>query len=345
MSAAQVPHPGRRGRAPTTCSSAVGCWCELPPLLGAATRVAVIHPPTLAAAAEAVRDTLTAQGFADPPDRGARRRGRAKTADGRRPVLGRARGGGLHPYRRRRRRRRRCDDRPGRLRRGRWLRGVRSVQVPTTLLGMVDAAVGGKTGINTAAGKNLVGAFHPPAGVLCDLDALETLPPDDYVAGLAEVVKCGFIADPAILDLIEADPAAAAKTRKPGRARARSSARSHQGRRRGRRTSPSRGCARSSTTATPSGTRSRRSRATAGATVRPSASAWSSPPSWPGSPAASTNRPPPGTAACWSCSACRRRTTGRWAGLLEAMRVDKKTRGDRCGSSCWTGWPGPVGVD
>ena len=60
-----------------------------------------------------------------------------------------------------------------------WLRGVRVVQVPTTLLGMVDAAVGGKTGINTAEGKNLVGAFHPPAGVLCDLATLETLPRAD----------------------------------------------------------------------------------------------------------------------------------------------------------------------
>jgi 3-dehydroquinate synthase len=84
-----------------------------------------------------------------------------------------------------------------------WLRGVRWVPVPTSLLGMVDAAVGGKTGVNTAAGKNLVGAFHPPAGVLCDLAMLDTLPPVDLVAGLAEVVKCGFIADPVILDLIE----------------------------------------------------------------------------------------------------------------------------------------------
>jgi 3-dehydroquinate synthase len=91
-----------------------------------------------------------------------------------------------------------------------WLRGVRYVPVPTSLLGMVDAAVGGKTGVNTAAGKNLVGAFHPPAGVLCDLSTLDTLPPVDLVAGLAEVVKCGFIADPAILDLIEGDHAAAA---------------------------------------------------------------------------------------------------------------------------------------
>jgi 3-dehydroquinate synthase len=79
------------------------------------------------------------------------------------------------------------------------------VHLPTTLLGMVDAAVGGKTGIDVAAGKNLVGAFHPPAGVLCDLTALDTLPPADYRAGLAEVVKCGFIADPGILALLERD--------------------------------------------------------------------------------------------------------------------------------------------
>jgi 3-dehydroquinate synthase len=84
-----------------------------------------------------------------------------------------------------------------------WLRGVRWVPVSTSLLGMVDAAVGGKTGINTAAGKNLVGAFHPPVGVLCDLETLDSLPPVDLTAGLAEVVKCGFIADPEILRLIE----------------------------------------------------------------------------------------------------------------------------------------------
>ncbi|GMA39941.1 3-dehydroquinate synthase [Mobilicoccus caccae] len=90
-----------------------------------------------------------------------------------------------------------------------WLRGVPLINVPTTLLGMVDAAVGGKTGINTAEGKNLVGSFHPPAGVLCDLDVLATLPRADLAAGLAEVVKGGFIGDPVILDLVEADPAAA----------------------------------------------------------------------------------------------------------------------------------------
>ncbi|MFD5446269.1 3-dehydroquinate synthase [Streptomyces tendae] len=90
-----------------------------------------------------------------------------------------------------------------------WLRGVRWIAVPTTVLAMVDAAVGGKTGINTAEGKNLVGSFHPPAGVLCDLAALDSLPVNDYVSGLAEVIKAGFIADPAILDLIESDPQAA----------------------------------------------------------------------------------------------------------------------------------------
>lgn len=87
-----------------------------------------------------------------------------------------------------------------------WLRGVRWIAIPTTVLGMVDAAVGGKTGINTAEGKNLVGAFHPPAGVLCDLAALDSLPVHDYVSGMAEIIKAGFIADPVILDLVEADP-------------------------------------------------------------------------------------------------------------------------------------------
>jgi 3-dehydroquinate synthase len=96
-----------------------------------------------------------------------------------------------------------------------WLRGVRWVPVATSLLGMVDAAVGGKTGVNTDAGKNLVGAFHPPAGVLCDLATVDSLEHTDLVAGLAEVVKCGFIADPDILSLIEADPAGAADPRSP----------------------------------------------------------------------------------------------------------------------------------
>jgi 3-dehydroquinate synthase len=96
-----------------------------------------------------------------------------------------------------------------------WLRGVRVVHVPTTLLAMVDAAVGGKTGINTGAGKNLVGAFHEPAGVLCDLSLLTTLPRAELVAGLGEVVKCGFVADPRILDLVEATEPAALTAESP----------------------------------------------------------------------------------------------------------------------------------
>ena len=88
-----------------------------------------------------------------------------------------------------------------------WLRGVPVVQVPTTLLAMVDAAVGGKTGIDTPAGKNLVGAFHPPAAVIADLEMLSTLPAAELRAGLGEVIKCGLIADSVILDRVLADPA------------------------------------------------------------------------------------------------------------------------------------------
>lgn len=88
-----------------------------------------------------------------------------------------------------------------------WLRGVDVLQIPTTVAAMVDAAVGGKTGINTSEGKNLVGAFHPPIGVVADLDVLAGLPANDVIAGLAEVVKGGFIADERILEVIEQDPA------------------------------------------------------------------------------------------------------------------------------------------
>lgn len=94
-----------------------------------------------------------------------------------------------------------------------WLRGIRVVQMPTTLLGMVDAAVGGKTGINTVAGKNLVGAFWSPSGVLCDVDTLLTLPRPDLIAGMAEIVKIGFVRDTTILDDVERDPTAATDPR------------------------------------------------------------------------------------------------------------------------------------
>ena len=202
------------------------------------------------------------------------------------------------------------------------------VAVPTTLLAMVDAAVGGKTGINTAEGKNLVGAFHPPAGVLCDLAALDSLPVNDYVSGLAEVIKAGFIADPAILDLIEADPQAA-RTPTARTPPSSSSARSRSRPTWSPPTSRSRVCARSSTTGTPSPTPSRRTSATSGGTARPSPSAWSSPPNWAGSPAAWTTRPPTGTARCWSPSGLPLTYRGdQWPKLLETMKVDKKSRGD-----------------
>jgi len=94
-----------------------------------------------------------------------------------------------------------------------WLRGVEVVQVPTTVLGMVDAAVGGKTGINTNEGKNLVGAFWPPHAVVCDLDLLDSLSANERTAGFAEVVKAGFIRHPEILDIVEADPGAAVDPR------------------------------------------------------------------------------------------------------------------------------------
>ncbi len=87
-----------------------------------------------------------------------------------------------------------------------WLRGVRYIAMPTTVLAMVDAAVGGKTGINLAAGKNLVGAFHEPFTVLGDLNFLGTLPDPELRSGFAEVLKCGFIADPQILADFEAAP-------------------------------------------------------------------------------------------------------------------------------------------
>lgn len=83
-----------------------------------------------------------------------------------------------------------------------WLRGIAWIAVPTTLLGMVDAAVGGKTGINTDAGKNLVGAFHSPSLVVIDVNALSSLPENDLRAGLAEVAKVGLTSDPSILETI-----------------------------------------------------------------------------------------------------------------------------------------------
>lgn len=83
-----------------------------------------------------------------------------------------------------------------------WLRGIDWIAIPTTLAGMVDASVGGKTGINSPFGKNLIGAFHSPTAVIIDPSWLATLSDRDFAAGLAEVIKCGFIDDPEILKLI-----------------------------------------------------------------------------------------------------------------------------------------------
>ena len=84
-----------------------------------------------------------------------------------------------------------------------WLRGIDWLAIPTTIAGMVDAAVGGKTGINAKHGKNLIGAFHSPVAVLIDLKWIETLTERDVAAGMAEVIKCGFISDPKILQMLE----------------------------------------------------------------------------------------------------------------------------------------------
>jgi 3-dehydroquinate synthase len=188
-----------------------GLLGELTETLRDASRVALIHPPTLTSTAEAIREELAGAGLdahrVEIPDA---EDGKALTvASFCWEVLGRigldrkgavvGLGGGA------------VTDLAGFVA-ATWMRGVRLVNVPTTLLGMVDAAVGGKTGINTEAGKNLVGVFHEPGAVLVDLATLETLPPNELVAGMAEVVKTGFIADPRILELIEADSAAAVDT-------------------------------------------------------------------------------------------------------------------------------------
>jgi 3-dehydroquinate synthase len=196
------------GPAPYDVVIGVGLVSELAEAVAGARKVAIIHPPTLRATAEGIRDELIADGFdghvIEVPDGEDAKT--LRVAGYCWDVLARIEmtrsdmivglGGGA------------TTDLAGWVAAG-WLRGVKVVQVPTTLAGMVDAAIGGKTGVNLDTGKNLVGAFHPPAAVLCDVSTLSTMPVNDYIAGLAEAVKCGFIADPAILDLLEADPVAA----------------------------------------------------------------------------------------------------------------------------------------
>ncbi|MBV9353781.1 MAG: 3-dehydroquinate synthase [Mycobacterium sp.] len=185
-----------------------GVLAELDELLSGRHRVAILHQPVLAQTAESIRSRLAAggidahrieipdaEGGKELPVVGFIWEVLGRIGIGRKDVLV-SLGGGA------------ATDVAG-FAAATWLRGVPIVHVPTTLLGMVDAAIGGKTGINTDAGKNLVGAFHQPMAVLVDLATLETLPRNEIAAGMAEVVKAGFIADPVILDLIEADPQAA----------------------------------------------------------------------------------------------------------------------------------------
>ncbi|MGZ4457164.1 MAG: 3-dehydroquinate synthase [Nocardioides sp.] len=198
-----------RGAAPYDVVVGEGLLGELPGMLGEGVRrVAVIHPRALAATGAAIREDLAAQGYdahiIEIPD--GEEAKLAPVASFCWQVLGQTGftrsdavvtvGGGS------------TTDMGGFVA-ATWLRGVKVVHMPTTLLAMVDAAVGGKTGMNTTEGKNLVGAFHEPAGVLCDLATLESLPRNELISGLAEVIKCGFIADPAILDIVERDPIAA----------------------------------------------------------------------------------------------------------------------------------------
>ncbi|HEV7567406.1 MAG TPA: 3-dehydroquinate synthase [Microbacteriaceae bacterium] len=180
-----------------------GLTGAIAPHLAGVRKVLIVHPPTLGAAAAKLRESLIDDYevlLAEVPDAEAGKR--VEVAAFCWQVMGQADftrsdavigfGGGA------------VTDLAGFVA-ATWLRGVRLIQVPTTLLGMVDAAVGGKTGLNTAEGKNLVGAFYAPAAVIADLDLLATLPRNEILAGFGEVVKYGFIAEPEILDIIEAD--------------------------------------------------------------------------------------------------------------------------------------------
>lgn len=192
---------------------AAGARHQLQGLLAGADRVAIIHQPSLRSAADGLRRSITqAQAITiEVPD--AEQSKSAAVVEFCWTALGSSgftrndivvsMGGGA------------TTDLAGFVA-ATWLRGIRVVHLPTTLLAMVDAAVGGKTGINTPAGKNLVGSFHSPQAVLCDLDFLESQHRQDYVGGLAEIIKAGFIRDPRILDLIEPDPAAAGTPHWPG---------------------------------------------------------------------------------------------------------------------------------
>jgi 3-dehydroquinate synthase len=182
---------------------------EVPAALGSSVqKVLIVHPVALTTSAEALRESLVASGYeaivAGVPDSEDAKR--VEVAAFLWGILGQSDftrsdaiigfGGGS------------TTDLAGFVA-ATWLRGVKLIQIPTTLLGMVDAAIGGKTGINTSEGKNLVGSFYAPSAVIIDLDTLLTLAKNEILAGFGEVVKYGFIADERILEIIEADPAIA----------------------------------------------------------------------------------------------------------------------------------------
>ena len=184
-----------------------GLLDEIPKSLDGVSKVLIVHPQPLAATAELLRETLRTEGFeaflAEVPQSEEAKRvevaafcwGIMGQADFHRNDAVIGLGGGT------------TTDLAGFVG-GTWLRGVRTYLIPTTLLGMVDAAIGGKTGVNTQEGKNLVGVFHLPTKVFIDLDTLETLPRNDLIAGMSELVKYGFISDPEILDIVLSDDAA-----------------------------------------------------------------------------------------------------------------------------------------
>lgn len=181
---------------------------QLPGLIGPdAKKVLIVHPPTLGARAIALRESLVDSYevlMAEVPDGEAAKRVEVAAfcwqvmglSDFTKPDVVIGFGGGS------------VSDLAGFVA-ATWLRGVRVLQIPTSLVGMVDAAIGGKTALNTAQGKNLVGMFHAPDVVLADLDTLDTLSQMEILAGFGEVVKYGFIERPEILDIIEKDVEAA----------------------------------------------------------------------------------------------------------------------------------------
>lgn len=181
-----------------------GTFSRIPELVGSeVTKVLIVHQPSLSSLAEELRATLSENYevlLAEIPDGDAAKR--VEVAAFCWQILGTSNftrsdaiigfGGGA------------ATDLAGFVA-STWLRGVKLIQVPTTVLGMVDAAVGGKTGINTSEGKNLVGSFYAPSAVVADVNILAGLGRMELLAGFGEIVKCGFIAEPEILDIIERD--------------------------------------------------------------------------------------------------------------------------------------------